>query len=252
MQQTPNLWKIRETIKSLLKKRGLTYADLAKALHLAEASVKRLMTKGDFSLDRLETIAHWFGLSLFEFLEVVKKSEFQPHRLNAKQEAILEKNPKALRLLLLLGAGFSLAEVGRRTKWPQQQLQKILFVLDKAQLVEIQSGGKVRTNARGPFQMIPEGILRKKYFRAFQKEVLNLMSEEMLESDRLQLTFELYMSDALHERMREELRSVFQKYRGLSRVEHEVVASEKIRPFAGILMSKPHDAWGSVLEKHWL
>ena len=41
------------TLKRRLKIQGMTYRDLGQALHLSEASVKRLFASGRFSLDRI-------------------------------------------------------------------------------------------------------------------------------------------------------------------------------------------------------
>jgi hypothetical protein len=41
-------------LKRSLKARGMTYADLGRALKLSEASIKRIFAQETFSLDRLE------------------------------------------------------------------------------------------------------------------------------------------------------------------------------------------------------
>ena len=43
-----------ETLKKLVKARGLTYADVAARVGLSEASVKRLFSRGSFTLARLQ------------------------------------------------------------------------------------------------------------------------------------------------------------------------------------------------------
>jgi len=43
-----------ETLKRVLKGRGITYAQVAERLRLSEASVKRMFSRRDFTLQRLE------------------------------------------------------------------------------------------------------------------------------------------------------------------------------------------------------
>jgi len=54
MSQTAQLI---QTIKKLLKARGMTYAQLAQHLHLSEASVKRQFSQKSFNVQSLEKFA---------------------------------------------------------------------------------------------------------------------------------------------------------------------------------------------------
>jgi hypothetical protein len=47
-----------DALKRELKVRGITYAHLAPALKLSEASVKRMFSRCDFTLKRLDEICH--------------------------------------------------------------------------------------------------------------------------------------------------------------------------------------------------
>ena len=56
------------TTKRLLKAQGLTYRDVARALKMSEASVKRVFANGSFTVERLGQVAHLVGLTLAELL----------------------------------------------------------------------------------------------------------------------------------------------------------------------------------------
>ena len=47
-----------QTLKKELKAAQMTYADLAQALGMAESSVKRMLSKGDMPLSRIDAICH--------------------------------------------------------------------------------------------------------------------------------------------------------------------------------------------------
>ena len=53
-----------EGLKRHLKARKMTYAEVAKSLRVSEASVKRMFSKGTFTLDRFEQICQFAGTSL--------------------------------------------------------------------------------------------------------------------------------------------------------------------------------------------
>ena len=50
-------------IKKELKSAQMTYAELGRALGMAESSVKRMLTKGDMSLSRVDAICHIPGVA---------------------------------------------------------------------------------------------------------------------------------------------------------------------------------------------
>ena len=55
-----------EALKRMLKAKGLTYADVASAIALSEASVKRMFARGDFPLQRLEEICHFARIDILK------------------------------------------------------------------------------------------------------------------------------------------------------------------------------------------
>ena len=56
-------------LKRALREGGHTYADVARKLELSEASVKRLFSTEDLSLERVDQICELIGLGLREILE---------------------------------------------------------------------------------------------------------------------------------------------------------------------------------------
>jgi len=83
MTQTPALIS---TLKKQLKAQGKTYADVAAALDMSEASIKRLFTEQSFSLQRLETTCQIINLQLSELVALMEKEQPQLQQLTLDQE----------------------------------------------------------------------------------------------------------------------------------------------------------------------
>ncbi|MFN9068837.1 MAG: helix-turn-helix domain-containing protein, partial [Bdellovibrionales bacterium] len=147
---TQEAQSLREVIKKLLKKNGLNYRDLATELKLTEAAVKKLMKEGDFKIQRLEIIANWFGYTLFELIEMAKRSAITPFTFSNEQEIELSKNPKALYVLLLLAAGFSLEQIKINADMKESEIRRNVFLLDRIQLIKLMPNDKLKMNCRGP------------------------------------------------------------------------------------------------------
>src|SRR4026208_200967 len=55
-----------EALKKSVRARGLTYAELARRLSLSEASVKRMFSRGTFTLARIEEVLAAVDLDLYD------------------------------------------------------------------------------------------------------------------------------------------------------------------------------------------
>jgi len=88
-------------IKSALRLRGLTYRDLAKLLDVSEPTVKRDLTKGRFSLKRLDEICTALGLTLADLLQPPEDQELVT-QLSEAQELALVSQPRYFVVTYLL------------------------------------------------------------------------------------------------------------------------------------------------------
>ncbi len=82
-----------EQLKQALKARGITYAQVAAALALSEASVKRMLSKQDLSLARLEAICALAQVTLVELARGIDTDEKLLTELTEAQEATIVENP---------------------------------------------------------------------------------------------------------------------------------------------------------------
>ena len=83
-------------LKQELKLAGITYAQLAVALGLAESSVKRMFALVRFSIDRVIEIAHLLGFTLAELTHEAAASESRLHTLSDAQERELVSEPNVV------------------------------------------------------------------------------------------------------------------------------------------------------------
>ncbi|MES2854716.1 MAG: hypothetical protein V4692_02580, partial [Bdellovibrionota bacterium] len=178
-------------------------------------------------------------------LRIAEETAIKPFKFTDAQEDIFATHPKSLYLLLLLGAGIPVSEAGERMGISDEELEKCLYSLDRVNAIELGSEGKVRILARGPYQWNAGGPLHQKY----QKKYLSLLSDLAIaptKENAMKIAFELYLSDRLLEQMQKELKTVYEKYRSLSRLEHEIEDSKKIWPAAGMILVTRFDLWKAL------
>lgn len=144
MSRLPQTALLIGALKRALKARGVTYAQVAQALDLSEASVKRLFSEESFSLQRLEAVCDLAGLSLTELARMVEDSSGEVRQLTAEQEQVLVDEPKLFLVFYLLLNEYTLADIVADYRIDELEGVRLLARLDRMRLIELQPGNRVR------------------------------------------------------------------------------------------------------------
>ncbi len=83
MAQTSELIK---TLKKALKAHGKTYADVSRQLGLSEASVKRLFSQENLSLERLDRICQMLDMEISDLVQLMTEQQHKLQQLTVEQE----------------------------------------------------------------------------------------------------------------------------------------------------------------------
>jgi AcrR family transcriptional regulator len=147
-------------LKRALRATGHTYADVAKALELSVASVKRLFSTEDLSLQRVDQICELVGLSLREILD--RALERDPtDQLTLAQESKLIADPKLLFMIWLVLIRTPFEEMVRDYKFTEREALQYLIRLDRLKVIELQPGNRVRLLVSRHFSWRPGGPVQK-------------------------------------------------------------------------------------------
>ena len=112
-------------LKGALKERGITYQQVAEALELSEASVKRLFSERQFSLQRLDQICALLGLEITDLVRRLDQAQ-RIDALTAEQEQELVGDDRLL-----------LVAICALNRWSMAQM------LDTYQLSEVEAVGPI-------------------------------------------------------------------------------------------------------------
>ncbi|HSF22153.1 MAG TPA: helix-turn-helix domain-containing protein, partial [Burkholderiales bacterium] len=83
-----------EVLKRELRSRGITYARVARELRLSEASVKRMFSRRNFSLKRLDQVCQLANSEFSDIARALHQEENLISRLSHEQEQEIVSNPK--------------------------------------------------------------------------------------------------------------------------------------------------------------
>jgi DNA-binding Xre family transcriptional regulator len=162
--------RILRELKLLLRERGWTYAQLAPRLGLSEASVKRLFSRGGFTLERLDKLCEQLGLEMSDLFERLQRREQPTSLLTHAQELEIVSDPKLFLVTYLVLNRWSAAEILARFNLSERELERYLIRLDRLKLIELQPGNRTRLKVSSAPAWRPGGPVQRYVHRRLLSE----------------------------------------------------------------------------------
>ncbi len=156
--------RLVDALKRLLKRQGYTYRGVGKAIGVSEQSVKRMFSKGTFTLDRLVQLASLLGMSLAEITEQAGHATPSIRTLTEAQEKELTAEPALLLIAACVLNGWTPAEIIATYRFTKAECLKRLLKLDRLGLITLLPGDRVRLNVARDFDWLPKGPIER-FFR---------------------------------------------------------------------------------------
>ena len=146
-------------LKKELKSAQMTYADLALALGMAESSVKRMLSKGDMPLSRIDEICRALRL---DFAELAKRvADMQPlvTGLTEVQEKAVVADKKLLLVAICVLSQWTLEQITASYRLSQAECIKYLAQLDRIGIIELKPLNRYRLKLAKTFRWRPHGAV---------------------------------------------------------------------------------------------
>jgi hypothetical protein len=159
-------------LKRALRSSGHTYAHVAQKLDLSVASVKRLFSREDLSLARIDAICELIGLGLIEILDRARERAAPATQLTLAQESEIVSDLRLLFMTWLVLIRTPFEEMVHSYRFTEREALKYLIRLDRLKVIELQPGNRVRLlvsrhfswRAGGPVQKYIDQKLLREFF----------------------------------------------------------------------------------------
>lgn len=161
---------IIETLKQILRAKGLTYAQLARQLNLSEISIKRGFAQANFKLDRLDKICHQIEMELGDLIRLADDQEPKISRLTIDQEKELVADKKYLLVAICVQNAWQLDEITRVYALSEPECIRYLIRLENHGLIRLLPGNRVRRLLSQDFQWCKGGPIKTFFEEEVQKE----------------------------------------------------------------------------------
>jgi len=156
-------------IKLTLRARGLTYRKLSELLSVSEATVKRDLSKGRFSLKRLDQICATLNLTLKDLMQPLEAQELVT-QLSEAQEIALISQPRYFVVTYLLVNDWKFREITETFRMDENELVEILLRLDQLRIIEYRPPHRVRKLTARNFAWRKDGPVQKFFVTRFVPE----------------------------------------------------------------------------------
>jgi len=168
--------RLVQSLKRVLKQRGVTYAQVAQAIDLSEASVKRCFAQADFSLARLEAVAALVDLDLLELARLAEIDAERIEQLTLEQEAELVADQALLLTAYLLLNGWTPQAIIVHYRIDELPMIRLLAHLDRMKLIELLPGNRVRLRTAPGFRWHDQGPIIR-YFHSVVRDAFNAQQQ---------------------------------------------------------------------------
>lgn len=161
-----------DALKRILKARGLTYADIARGLDLSEASVKRIFSRREFTLERLDEVCRIAGVDFAELARAASEQSAAAQQLSAAQEEAIVSDPKLLLVALCAVNNWTFDEIVATYDLAPTEVTHCLARLDRERIVELGPGNRIRPLINRAFPWRPGGPIQRFFQSRIQDEYL--------------------------------------------------------------------------------
>ncbi len=158
---------LMDTLKKALKAQGKTYLDVALALDLTEASVKRLFSEQNFSVKRLDQVCQMLGIEISDLVKMMNESQPQINQLSEEQEWEIANDIELLLVTISVLNKWTFEQILGHYNLTEPQCIRKLAKLDKLKIIELLPKNRVKLRVAPNFKWRENGPIQ----RFFQEKV---------------------------------------------------------------------------------
>lgn len=144
-------------LKQELKNAQMTYAQLAQALGMAESSVKRMFSKADMPLSRIDEICQALQLDFADLARQIADAQPELTQLTMEQEKAVVADKKLIVTAICVLSQWSLEQITRHYRISETECIKYFVQLDHLGLIELRPQNRYRLKLGKAFRWQPNG-----------------------------------------------------------------------------------------------
>lgn len=159
-------------LKRMLRRRGITYAQVAEALGLSLPTIKRQLSRGSMSIERLVAICAVAHTDLYELARAARAESARTPCLDLEQEQSLAASEPLMLVFHLLLAGWKVEAICDSYQFHAASMSSILAQLEAVKLIAVEKDGEARLLVPHNLVWQHQGPVMRRYGDAAMQEFL--------------------------------------------------------------------------------
>lgn len=164
---------IVDGLKYELKAQGKTYSQVAKVLKLSEASVKRLFSSANLSLQRLDVLCDMLGISVAE-LVIRAQAKIALSQLSEEQEQQLVDEPRLLLVAVCALNRWQFQDIISNYTLSGAECIQLLAKLDRLRVIELLPNNRIKLLVDRGFRWISNGPIQSFFRNQIQQDYFSV------------------------------------------------------------------------------
>lgn len=162
-----------QTLKQCLKAQGKTYADVANTLTLSEASVKRMFSEQQFSLQRLDNVCRMLGMEISDLVKKMEASQTKVEQLTHSQEIEIIQDMALTLVTVCVFNHWTIEDITQYFTLSYEECIGKLLKLDKIGIIQLLPHNKVKLLVSPNFSWIEDGPFERFFRKQVGQEYFN-------------------------------------------------------------------------------
>lgn len=150
-----------EVLKRELRSRGVTYAQVARKLNLSEASVKRMFSRRDFTLKRLDQVCQLTQADFSDLARTLSREETLISQLTQEQEKEIASSIKLFLVAVCVLNHVSPEQIVEIYDVSQAECIQLLAKLDRIGFIRLLPGNRIKLLVSRDFAWLPDGPIQR-------------------------------------------------------------------------------------------
>jgi len=161
------------TLKRELRSRQVRYRDIAQALQMSEANVKRMFSTGNLTTERVDQICSHINMDIADLVASHEAASQQIVYLEEAQEKELVSDINLLLVAVCVRNHLSFQEIVSEYNFKESECVRLLVRLDRMGLIELLPHNKIRLLVSEQFRWLRNGPIEDYFEKHMQRDFLN-------------------------------------------------------------------------------
>ena len=233
----PQTDQLVDALKRALKAHRKTYRDVARELKLSEASVKRLFSDRNLSLQRLDRICQMMDLEISDLVKSMNEHAQALSRLTEVQEREIANDVTMVLVTVCVLNRWTMDEILGCFHLSEHECIRCLARLDRLEIIDLLPGNRIKLRVAPNFAWRPNGPIQ----RFFQERIKEDFFRSRFDKENEQLlVFNGMLSDAAAAMVRRRLQRLLRELDELNQADTGLPINER-RGTTVVLAARP---WG--------